>query len=292
MKHPHRGAPFPGARTRQIERIGLSMSDPKRQKVGSKEQVPTICVLGATGVGKGSTLNSCFQCDKFSTSCLFASDTIKPASLLLPWRGTGDMLRGVDLCGFSDSEGRDSGFIETMVAYLKEEVKFVSCFLLLLNSQEPRVGMHLKDMLMALKSVFGVPFMKNVMVGFTRFDYTKRGGIMRRGVTKEVRTARQSVDHWSLMLSHATSLSCWRIVRRRTAYTLPHHWIASGMCIAALLTCASSESVAPLLIICGSYCRRRWWQTSTGFCAACSATIMTVPVSFWTTRCTCCQQRS
>jgi hypothetical protein len=120
---------------------------------------------------------------------LFASDTIKPASFVLPWRGTGDTMRGVDLCGFSDSEGRDTGFIESMVAYLKEEVQRVNVFLLLLNSQEVRVGMHLKDMLVALKNVFGLPFMQNVMIGFTRWDYTRKGAILRRGVTREALSA-------------------------------------------------------------------------------------------------------
>jgi len=160
----------------------------KRPKVSTNEEsltTPTICVLGATGVGKGSTLNSCFRSHKFSTSSMFASDTIKPASFVLPWRGTGEPMRGVDLCGFSDSEGRDTGFIEAMVSYLKQEVRYVNVFLLLLNSQEARVGMHLKDMLVALKAVFGNTFTKNVMVGFTRWDYTKKGAILRRGVTKE-----------------------------------------------------------------------------------------------------------
>ena len=72
-----------------------------------------------------------------------------------------------------------------MVAYLREEARYVNCFLLLLNSQEPRIGMHLKDMLVALKSVFGLPFMRSVMIGFTRWDYTKKGAILRRGVTRE-----------------------------------------------------------------------------------------------------------
>lgn len=141
--------------------------------------------MGATGVGKGSTLNSCFASDEYSTSQTFDSDTIKPVSFMLPWRGSGNVMRGVDLCGFSDSEGRDTGFIDSMVTYLKEEVKSVNVFLLLLNSQEVRVGMHLKDMLVALKNVFGVPFMGNVMIGFTRWDYTRKGSILRRGVTKE-----------------------------------------------------------------------------------------------------------
>jgi hypothetical protein len=162
----------------------------KRPKTGKQQDaasatVPTICVLGATGVGKGSTLNSCFRSKQFGTSSMFSSDTIQPISFELPWRGTGDMMRGVDLCGFSDSEGRDTGFIESMVAYLRSEVCHVNVFLLLLNSQEPRIGMHLKDMLAALKSVFGVSFMKHVLVGFTRWDYSERGAILRRGVTKD-----------------------------------------------------------------------------------------------------------
>lgn len=105
---------------------------------------PTVCVLGATGVGKGATLNSCFGTDRFGTSFGAASHTIRPQLLELPWRGRGPLLRGVDLCGFSDSEGRDSDFLGEMVRCLKEEVGQVHCFLLLLNSQEARVGRHIK----------------------------------------------------------------------------------------------------------------------------------------------------
>merc|ERR1712003_295160 len=94
-------------------------------------------------------------------------------------------MRGVDLCGFSDSEGRDTGFIGDMVPYLKHEVGRVNCFLLLLNSQEPRIGMHLKDMLLSIKTVFGVSFMKNLMVGFTRWGYSRKAKLMRRGMTQE-----------------------------------------------------------------------------------------------------------
>jgi len=159
--------------------------EPVAKRPKADATIPTIVVMGATGVGKGSTLNSCFSTKQFSTSGGVASDTIKPVSFVLPWKGTGAMMRGVDLCGFSDSEGRDTGFIEAMVSHLREEVRYVNCFLLLLNSQEARIGMHLKDMLVALRNVFGSPFMKNVVVGFTRWDYSKKGAILRRGVTKD-----------------------------------------------------------------------------------------------------------
>ncbi|CAK0888316.1 unnamed protein product [Prorocentrum cordatum] len=151
------------------------------------EEVPTLCLLGATGVGKGSTLNSCFRSQAYSVGHAFSSDTVRPASATLPWRGDGPRVRGVDLCGFSDSEGRDTGFIESMVNYLRTDVGHVNCFLLLFNAQETRIGVHLKDMLQSLKSVFGVALMRNTLIGFTRWDYTKRASKVqkRRGVTKE-----------------------------------------------------------------------------------------------------------
>lgn len=175
----------------------------KRQRPAESTALPTIVVLGATGVGKGSTLNSCFGTNHFSTSAQLASDTIEPVSVVLPWRGNGQVMRGIDLCGFSDSEGRDTGFIEAMCAYLRE-VRSVNLFLLLLNSQEARLGMHLKDMLMALKNVFGLTFMKNVVVGFTRWDYSRKGAILRRGITQEVLSSNVNEllrslmghDHW------------------------------------------------------------------------------------------------
>ena len=51
---------------------------------------------------------------QFGTSHKTASHTIRPELLQLPWRGDGPVMRGVDLCGFSDSEGRDTAFIEEM----------------------------------------------------------------------------------------------------------------------------------------------------------------------------------
>jgi len=157
-------------------KLGKS-AEPAVSTVGSASEspIPTICVLGATGVGKGSTLNSCFRTDRFGTSGQLDSDTVRPVSFVLPWRGNGALMRGVDLCGFSDSEGRDTGFIEAMVDYLRTEVESVNCFLLLLNSQEPRIGMHLKDMLLALRSVFGLPFLSHVIIGFTRWDDSAKG---------------------------------------------------------------------------------------------------------------------
>ena len=157
-------------------KLGKS-AEPAASTVGaaSESPIPTICVLGATGVGKGSTLNSCFRTDRFGTSGQLDSDTVRPVSFVLPWRGNGALMRAVDLCGFSDSEGRDTGFIEAMVDYLRTEVESVNCFLLLLNSQEPRIGMHLKDMLVALRSVFGLPFLSHVIIGFTRWDDSTKG---------------------------------------------------------------------------------------------------------------------
>ena len=61
---------------------------------------PTVCVLGATGVGKGATLNSCFGTDRFGTSFGAASHTIRPQLLELPWRGRGPLLRGPLLRGY------------------------------------------------------------------------------------------------------------------------------------------------------------------------------------------------
>jgi len=176
VRDPRPAACLQTATMSKRRKLGKS-AEPAVSTVGSASEspIPTICVLGATGVGKGSTLNSCFRTDRFGTSGQLDSDTVRPVSFVLPWRGNGALMRGVDLCGFSDSEGRDTGFIEAMVDYLRTEVESVNCFLLLLNSQEPRIGMHLKDMLLALRSVFGLPFLSHVIIGFTRWDDSAKG---------------------------------------------------------------------------------------------------------------------
>jgi hypothetical protein len=116
-------------------------------------------------------------------------------------------MRGVDLCGFSDSEGRDTGFIEEMVAYLRDEVATVDCFLLLLNAQEARLGVHLRDMLVALQRVFGAGMTEHVLVGFTRWDYSKRGAILRRGVT-EASLAADVNGVLRSLLGHTHDVAC------------------------------------------------------------------------------------
>jgi hypothetical protein len=70
-----------------------SQLQPAAKRSAGDARTKTLCVMGATGVGKGATLNSCFATDKFSTSHLFASDTVRPVSHVLPWRGTGEVRR-------------------------------------------------------------------------------------------------------------------------------------------------------------------------------------------------------
>mmetsp|Transcript_40779 Transcript_40779/g.73662 ORF Transcript_40779/g.73662 Transcript_40779/m.73662 type:complete len:844 (-) Transcript_40779:67-2598(-) len=141
------------------------------------EKLPlTICVIGPTGTGKSSTCNSFFRCrsdDLFKVGSSLSSTTTDTALEQRPWRGSGQLVRCVDSPGLGDSEGRDNQHVNAMVSFLKEQVKQVHVFLILFNGMEPKLNSHLKSMLLQFKDIFGEEFLRNVMIGFTRWEYTK-----------------------------------------------------------------------------------------------------------------------
>ena len=96
----------------------------KRQKSVGVE--PTICVMGRGGRERKHP-KFMFSGDTYSTRNLFASDTERPVSHVLPWRGLSPHA-SVDLCGFSDSEVATLD-LEVMVAYLQADwLSMSSCF--------------------------------------------------------------------------------------------------------------------------------------------------------------------
>lgn len=80
----------------------------------------------------------------------------------------------MDSPGMNDSEGKDTAIIEHTVKFLKDEVQTVNAFVLVLNSQEPRMmAEHVQDMLKLFGHSFGWHFLKNVVCCFTRWGYDR-----------------------------------------------------------------------------------------------------------------------
>mmetsp|Transcript_25442 Transcript_25442/g.72946 ORF Transcript_25442/g.72946 Transcript_25442/m.72946 type:complete len:804 (-) Transcript_25442:36-2447(-) len=172
--------------------------------------IPTICLLGSTGTGKSSTGNSIFKrCDVFDTSDDTASMTCHPKIKELPWRGSGEPVRCVDLPGLADTEGRDAEHIEAMAEALKSEVRYVHAFLVIMNSQAPRFDSQLKDMLKKFRDVFGEDFLRNVMIGFTRWQFKRSARKQRekKGQTEDKKAASFNADLRGL-LGHSFDCPC------------------------------------------------------------------------------------
>mmetsp|Transcript_61349 Transcript_61349/g.182752 ORF Transcript_61349/g.182752 Transcript_61349/m.182752 type:complete len:807 (-) Transcript_61349:138-2558(-) len=141
---------------------------------GDAGEIPTICLLGGTGTGKSSTGNSIFKrSDVFETSDDTASMTCQPTIKALKWRWDGELVRCVDLPGLADTQGRDHQHIEAMAEALKTEVKYVHVFLVIINSEVPRFDWQLQEMLIKFKDVFGEEFLRNVMLGFTKWEFKR-----------------------------------------------------------------------------------------------------------------------
>ena len=163
---------------------------------------PRLVVIGATGVGKSTISNFLLGCtedclsEKFKT-CYGGASCTKEASygigmysgwpsrlffFLLKliiryfssgnWMGTGQNFTVVDTPGFGDSDGQEAELIDSMVKFLKNEVKETNIFLLLFNGANQRVHSGLHRTLRDLELMFGHKFWSHVMLGFTfwRFD--------------------------------------------------------------------------------------------------------------------------
>ena len=88
--------------------------------------------------------------------------------------GSGSRFTIVDTPGFGDSDGQERMLIDNMVKFLKDEVKSTNVFLLLFNSQQPRLYSGLIRMLRELPLIFGPEFWNHTIIGFTFWPFDQR----------------------------------------------------------------------------------------------------------------------
>ncbi len=77
------------------------------------------------------------------------------------------------LIGYGDTSMRDSLHIAEMVKMMKQ-LEYMNSFLILFNSQAPRLDEPLRAMIDIFTEIFGADrFYNNVILGFTRWSHSK-----------------------------------------------------------------------------------------------------------------------
>ena len=79
----------------------------------------------------------------------------------------------IDTPGIGDSEGKDTEHITDMVSTLKQ-LRYVHCFLIVINSEDPRFNEQLQNTLKLFGCMLGTDFFKNAIICFSRFRQDKR----------------------------------------------------------------------------------------------------------------------
>lgn len=154
-----------------------------------------VLVLGSTGSGKSALCNTLIgdnECTSFGENEKIDSYTMKPEPVKVQWfdkelkenKGKKEEFLLIDTPGLNDSYDNDSKNIEVLVDHLKDKIVTVNCFILVLNSQTPRLDEPMKSMLKLLGKIFTNEFLKHTVVVFTRWAYDENS-ILRRKAAKE-----------------------------------------------------------------------------------------------------------
>lgn len=135
---------------------------------------PVACMIGLTGHGKSTTANSICGKQEFSVSGGTESETTAFDGVLTRWEGSRneDPIIVIDTPGIGDSRNRDTKHIAEMVVGLKN-VGYVHAFLIVMNSEEPRLSEHMQDTIKLFQQMFTTEFFRNALLVFTKFSYDK-----------------------------------------------------------------------------------------------------------------------
>ena len=116
-----------------------------------------VCIIGLTGDGKSGLCNTLcgdYAKKKFQESEKTDSCTNKTIVQKVKWINSNEEFYLADTPGLGDSENRDSLHIGEMIKTLKEVDK-INAFILVLNSENPRLNNQSKGMFSIFNEFFG-----------------------------------------------------------------------------------------------------------------------------------------
>ena len=142
--------------------------------------MPIIAVLGPTGVGKSTLINTMLSLalEADGSPGVYPDGTNKPypvgtsagaqshtsmSSVVQGRLLDGSPCAFVDTPGLGDSKGRDSAHIADMVRQLKA-VGTINSFLIVVSGAEPRLDASHRAMIGIFSEVFGAEFMRNIVI--------------------------------------------------------------------------------------------------------------------------------
>ena len=163
------------ANARQLAEIQAERQRLNKLNFKAVEDGSVFVLLGKTGVGK-STLTNRFHGDTSrradkgpaKTSAATVSCTTDPE--IFPCNfPRGNVLHVVDSGGFADTEGRDMQHANNLCEFLNG-CGGINAFVLLFNSQEPRITAETINAVLGYEKIFGNVMYKQLLVVATRVD--------------------------------------------------------------------------------------------------------------------------
>ena len=140
--------------------------------IAEQERIPTMLLLGGAGVGKSSFGNHVLErlgCPPNTFKAEAGGASVTTITTLHP-AADGTLIVG-DVPGLGDPEGEaeDIAHLTDMVTTLRREAGHVNCFVLVFNSETPRLDARLKEQLHLFRAMFGPGFFGSAVLLFTHW---------------------------------------------------------------------------------------------------------------------------
>jgi len=144
-------------------------------------QIPSLCVIGNTGAGKSSFLNS--LCGDSTNQVFLASPSSDPVTNQVKaerkhWFGdtNENEILLIDTPGLGDEN--DEKNVYNMIEKLEQNK--INAFAIVINGSNPRFDTFLYAMLQLFTELFDPKFFHNVLIIFTRWPYSKKEALIRK----------------------------------------------------------------------------------------------------------------